>query len=177
MSMGILGIPIPDETILTFTGYLISQNKLVFLPSLISAFIGSAIGVSISFLLGNKYGYQIILKHKKFFHIDENKIIKTQKWFNAFGKWFLMFGYFIPGVRHLTALIAGSSKVKFSLFAKYAFTGALLWSTTFLFIGINVGKQWQNLIFDLHQHIKLALLLIIIIVVIVLIFTNYLQKK
>lgn len=177
MSMGILGIPVPDETILTFIGYLISQNKLAFLPSLISAFIGSAIGTSISFLIGNKYGYQIILKHKKFFHIDENKIIKTQKWFNTLGKWLLMFGYFVPGFRHLTALIAGSSKVKFSLFAKYAFAGALVWSTTFLIIGINVGKQWQSLIFYVHQNIILAFLLIALIIVFVLILINYFQKK
>lgn len=43
----------------------------------------------------------------------------------------LIVGYFLPGVRHITAYLAGMSAMKYGKFAAFAYTGALLWSLTF----------------------------------------------
>jgi membrane protein DedA with SNARE-associated domain len=54
-----------------------------------------------------------------------------------------MFGYFLPGVRHLTAYVAGTSQFSFAVFALFAYTGALLWPVTFLSVGYIAGEEWQ----------------------------------
>ena len=40
--LGIIGLPVPDETLLTFTGYLVYQGHLSLPLALLSAFAGSA---------------------------------------------------------------------------------------------------------------------------------------
>jgi len=60
----------------------------------------------------------------------QKRMDTLEHWFEHIGKWALAFGYFIPGVRHLTAIAAGSSGFPFPVFAKYAYGGALLWTET-----------------------------------------------
>jgi membrane protein DedA with SNARE-associated domain len=43
---GIVGIPVPDETLLVFTGYLIFKHELDPLPAFASGFLGSICGIS-----------------------------------------------------------------------------------------------------------------------------------
>ena len=60
------------------------------------------------------------------------------------GGWSLTFGYFIAGVRHLTALAAGMAKYEPPKFAGYAFSGALLWTSTFIGLGYYLGERWHE---------------------------------
>jgi len=51
------------------------------------------------------------------------------------GKWGLLFGFFLPGVRHLIGFGAGIAKLPVSVFALLAFAGAFMWSVTFVTAG------------------------------------------
>lgn len=177
MALGIIGLPIPDETILTFAGYLISQNTLHFIPTLISSYLGSISGISISFLIGRKFGLNFLHKHGNFFHITEDRIHKTKKWFEGYGEWLFLFGYFIPGVRHLTAIIAGSADTKYSKFALFAYAGGLIWSITFVTIGFTFGKRWSLIIEEIHKHIIIVVLIILILLIIYFILKNRVFNK
>ena len=46
-----------------------------------------------------------------------------------------MFGYFIPGVRHLTGYIAGTTALEYRHFAVFAYTGGVAWVLAFIAIG------------------------------------------
>ena len=50
--LGIVGLPIPDETLLTFAGYLVFRNHLKLTPVYAAAFLGSICGITISYGLG-----------------------------------------------------------------------------------------------------------------------------
>ena len=60
-----------------------------------------------------------------------------------FGKWTLPLGYFVAGVRHFTALIAGMTHLPFRIFALYAWPGGLVWVTSFVLLGYFLGSQWE----------------------------------
>nr|WP_306298940.1 DedA family protein [Bacillus sp. OV166] len=77
-------------------------------------------------------------------HITEQKINRTKKLFRKFGPYLLLLGYFIPGVRHLTAYIAAVNLFPFRKFAVYAFMGALIWSITFITLGRILGENWTS---------------------------------
>lgn len=176
MALGIVGLPIPDETILTFSGYLISQNNLQLIPTIISAYLGSISGISISFFIGRKFGLNFLHKHGRLFHINDEKIQKTKNWFEGYGEWLFLFGYFIPGVRHLTALIAGSADTKYSKFALFAYTGGLIWSLTFIIIGFNVGVEWNNILENIHRHTLLIIGIIASLIILFFIVKGVSQK-
>ena len=46
--LGIVGLPVPDEWLLTFAGYLIFTNHLRAIPTLAAAMIGSMCGITAS---------------------------------------------------------------------------------------------------------------------------------
>jgi membrane protein DedA with SNARE-associated domain len=61
------------------------------------------------------------------------------------GHWALAFGYFIVGVRHVTAIVAGMSKLQFRSFALYAWSGGAVWVLSFILLGYTFGEQWRSI--------------------------------
>src|ERR1043166_2940521 len=96
--LGIVGLPVPDETLLTFTGFLIFKHQLSGPPAFAAAFLGSACGITLSFMLGRKFGLKLLHKYGRYIHFNEDRLQKVHYWFERIGKWALTFGYFIPGV-------------------------------------------------------------------------------
>lgn len=158
MALGIVGLPIPDETILTVSGFFVFQRHLHFIPTIASAFFGSATGITISYLIGKKFGTLAIKKFQPFLHINEEKLDKTKKWFDKSGGWILFAGYFIPVVRHLTAIVAGSMKTKYTSFMGYAYSGCLLWVNTFVTLGYFSGKNWEKIKDNIQDNILLLVI-------------------
>ncbi len=139
---GIIGLPIPDETLMTFSGYLVFKGYLHIAPTVASAFFGSICGMTVNYLLGLTGGYALIVRYGHWVHITQERIDRVHGWLEHRGRWGLFFGYFIPGVRHLSALVAGTSRVRYSLFATFAYAGGLAWSTSFIAAGFFLGKEW-----------------------------------
>ncbi len=141
--LGIVGLPVPDETLLTFTGYLIYKGHLSPLLAFASAFGGSASGITLSYVLGRKFGIALLHRFGKYLHLTPELREGAHLWFERVGHWALTFGYFLPGVRHLTAYAAGISELEPSSFALFAYVGAAVWVTTFLSLGYFLGERWQ----------------------------------
>jgi membrane protein DedA with SNARE-associated domain len=77
---------------------------------------------------------------------------RVHRWFQKAGEWLLAFGYFIPGVRHFTALVAGASELDFRSFALFAWAGAAVWVAFFLLLGYLVGENWQSAMALVHRY-------------------------
>ncbi|MFK2827083.1 DedA family protein [Bacillus sp. B190/17] len=148
---GVIGLPVPDEILLTYVGYLVFQGKMSYGLAVISAFIGACGGISISYLLGNKLGVPFLRKFGPRFHLTEKRMNKTQQLFERFGPYLLFIGYFIPGVRHLTAYLAGINCLSYKRFALFAYSGAAFWGFTFITLGRELGKKWHTVEFYFDQ--------------------------
>ena len=129
---GIVGLPVPDETLLTFAGYLIYRGTFSLPLAFASAAAGSACGMTISYTLGRVLGLAVLHRYGKYLHLTPERLARAHAWFERVGHWALTVGYFIPGVRHLTAYAAGMSEVAPHQFALFAYAGTILWVTTFL---------------------------------------------
>ncbi len=142
LMLGIVGLPLPDEILLTSVGYLIFSKILHPLPAAGAAFLGSVCGITVSYFLGRALGLPLIEKYGWVVNLRARHVDKVRRWFNRIGKWTLTVGYFFPGVRHFTGFVAGTSKLQVSVFAGYAYLGALLWALTFISLGYFVGEEW-----------------------------------
>lgn len=170
---GIIGLPIPDEVLLTYVGYNIFQGKMDFFPSLLSASSGAITGITVSYFLGIKFGLPLLQKYGPIFHITNEKITKTKTQFSKFGPYFLFIGYFVPGVRHLTAYLAGINSFSFKRFALYAYSGAILWSFSFITLGRVLGENWHYVILYMSKY----KIVIIPVIILSLIVTGFVYKR
>ena len=142
--LGIVGLPIPDETLLTFAGYLIFRGKLQPVPTYLAALSGSMCGITLSYTLGRLTGYFLLEKYGAKLHIKMEHIHRVHDWFGKIGGLTLTFGYYVPGVRHLTAYVAGASELEVRTFAPFAYAGAVLWSASFIALGYYLGEGWRR---------------------------------
>jgi membrane protein DedA with SNARE-associated domain len=155
LALGVIGLPVPNETLLTLAGALVRKGELSLVPTLIAACAGNVSGVTTSYLIGR-------FASKTFLHNHFQRATEVlEKWFERIGKWALTFGYFIPGVRHFTALGAGSSGFSFPMFARYAYSGAILWTVLFLALGYFIGPHLPTSFQQFHQK-RLAAIVIVV---------------
>ncbi len=133
--LGIVGLPIPDETLLTLSGWLIAKGQLNPISTVLFAIVGSICGITISYWLGRNTGTWLLKKYGPKFKFTEKRVQHVHRWYERIGKWSLVVGYFVPLVRHLTGYVAGSLQLTFKEFAIFAYAGALIWSLLFLGLG------------------------------------------
>jgi membrane protein DedA with SNARE-associated domain len=150
--LGIVGLPVPDETLLVISGYLISRGRLDAAATFAAGFAGSVCGISVSYLIGRTAGHAAVNRYGRFVHLTNERLDRVHRWFQRTGEWLLAIGYFIPGVRHFTALVAGMSELEYPTFALFAYSGAAVWVATFLVIGYFVGENWQAAIGLIHEY-------------------------
>lgn len=143
LTLGILALPVPEETLMVIAGVLMNKGELQIPHTVAAAFLGSLCGISLSYLLGRTAGHFLIQRYGKWIGVGQKQLDRAHAWFERFGKWTLFIGYFIPGVRHFTGFTAGSTELNFKEFALYAYTGAIIWVSTFLSIGYFFGDYWS----------------------------------
>ena len=153
LMLGIVGLPVPDETLLTFTGYLVFRGNLRLPLAFAAALTGSGCGITISYLIGRTFGLKAIHRYGRYVRIREEHVEKAHAWFRRAGHWSLTLGYFMPGVRHLTAFAAGMSALEAPQFALFAYTGAVLWVSAFLSLGYFLGDRWEAVEHNIHHYL------------------------
>lgn len=163
--LGIVGLPIPDETLLVFSGYLISQRRFHPAIAFASGFAGAVCGISLSYYIGRTLGHRAVTRYGRYLHLTPERLDRVHRWFQHMGEWLLAIGYFVPGVRHFTALTAGISELEFPRFALFAYSGAAIWVATFLAVGYFVGENWRATLSLVERYRFVALLALIVLVI------------
>lgn len=162
--LGIVGLPVPDEWLLLFAGYLVEHGELSLFPAVLTAAAGAAAGISVSYLLGRGPGRLLVDRWGFLFRLDRGRLDRVRGWYDRRGRWLLTFGFYLPGIRHLVAIVAGTSAMRWPEFALFAYAGALLWAATFVLCGYWLGEAWRGLAEQLrsHQLVAIAVLAVLL---------------
>ncbi|HEX3012191.1 MAG TPA: DedA family protein [Syntrophomonadaceae bacterium] len=164
LALGVFGLPVPDEFLLIFSGYLVYTGKLKFIPIIIAAFIGSIIGITVTYLLGFFVGKSAINKFTRL-GITEKRLARVHKWFDKFGKLVIPAGYFIPAIRSMIAFFAAVSFMPYREFAVCAYPGGFFWIVLYICVGWYLGKDWVAARSLVHHFNNLGLGLFILIMI------------
>jgi membrane protein DedA with SNARE-associated domain len=149
---GIVGFPVPDQLLLIISGYLVLTRSLSMTPTLIAAVLGSICGITLSYFLGRGSGSY--LSKTRF---AGSRLENARTWFERFGGWTLVFGYFVPGIRNLIGFTSGMMRLKVRFFAPYAYAGAIVSSLTCVGLGYFLGSQASWVLTSLGRFALLAI--------------------
>lgn len=139
--LGIVGLPLPDETLLTLVGYMIYRGYLSFFPAIGAGIFGASAGITLSYLIGARLGRPAVLRFGRFFRITDREISRSQDMIRKYGGFVLFVALFIPGVRHVAAIGAGLGGMGFARFAFPAYLGVFVWVTLFITLGRFAGPR------------------------------------
>jgi membrane protein DedA with SNARE-associated domain len=160
LMFGIIGIPIPDELLMAFVGFLVWKGELHYFTAVLVGSLGSFTGMTLSYFIGAKVGTPILEKYGPKVHITPERVEKVHRWFERFGKLTVTIGYFVPGFRHLTSFTAGIGHWEYGVFTLYALPGAFLWVFTFVTLGKFLGRHWRVFTESLHHYMLVTSLVV-----------------
>ncbi|GIO27544.1 DedA family protein [Ornithinibacillus bavariensis] len=160
LTLGVIGLPIPDEVLMTYLGYITSTGKMSYLLTVLFGVAGSIVGITISYILGIKLGEPFIRKYGPKFFIKEKAVKRTKLLFHKHGAYMLFACYFIPGVRHVAAYLAGITGYKYRPFALFAYSGAVVWVLVFVTLGNRLGSHWEIIFSFISRYTKIMLIIL-----------------
>jgi membrane protein DedA with SNARE-associated domain len=176
LGLGIVGLPVPDETLMAYAGFLVFNGKLNYFYTIMVSFMGTSCGITLGYFLGRSFGNPFIRRYASKMHVNQDDIQDAENLYNKYGKFALFIGYFIPGIRHLTAIFAGVSLMPYRTFALFAYTGGFLWTITLVSFGYFLGEKWHYVYMYSHRFI-IPLVLLSIVVLIIGIYWKTVKAK
>ena len=141
-----IGLFIPGSTIILFMGALAAKGYFDLGDLLWFAAIGAVLGDNINYFIGKKYGFKFFKNDFWFFKTAYLK--KGKEFFKKHGSKSVFIGRFIPSIKEVMPLIAGTFGMKKLPFAVWNILGAIGWSLAWVLSGyffaqsLNLAKTW-----------------------------------
>ena len=139
-------LPVPSEAVLPFAGYLVAQGQMNLITVIIIATLGTIAGALISYFIGKCLGKEIVLRYGKYFFISKKELETAHGWFDTHGDKTIFLCRFIPIIRHVISLPAGTAQMPLKKFIAYTALGGLCWNTILVFVGIQLQKNWSTIL-------------------------------
>jgi membrane protein DedA with SNARE-associated domain len=133
-------IPLPSEVVVPPAAYVAYSGQMnIFLIILFST-LGCDIGALVNYGLARWLGRPIVYKfaNSRFGHfcmLNEQKVYKSESFFQHHGAISTFVGRLMPAVRHLISIPAGLSKMKLSTFIIFTTLGSLIWNSILAIAG------------------------------------------
>lgn len=134
-----VGMPVPEEMILSLAGYLSWRGDL-WLPIVLAVGIMSAIsGDNLGYWLGRRYGSAAIDRYGRRLLLTPRRLKSARGFVARYGSIAVFFARFVPGLRFLAGPTAGAMGLRFSSFFVSNVLGASLYVPVEVGIGYAIG--------------------------------------
>jgi membrane protein DedA with SNARE-associated domain len=174
--LGVIGLPLPVEGLLAYVGYQAYQGKVSILYALSVAILGGMVATLLGYGIVHIIGIAATKKHIRYFYPESATKAYLVSSFKRVGKWGLVFGYFLPVIRHLLGPLAAVLEFDFFDFLVLSSLGCTIWSATFFMIGGVAGKDWATFSPGL-QHFLVGLSLFTVLLGLVFFFIKLRKFK
>ena len=132
--------PVPSELVMIPAGYLAATGQLNPVLCVLAGTVGSVIGASANYLLGEYVGRAFLLRYGKYLLIDAQKYHEAEAMFLRNARMATFIGRLLPVVRHLISLPAGIFGMPWPAFLLITALGAGLWCTVLVALGYFLGE-------------------------------------
>jgi membrane protein DedA with SNARE-associated domain len=137
--------PIPSEVVMPFAGYLVHQLQMNMPLVLLVALLGSIAGSLLSYALGLYGGRPIVERYGRWFLLGPKELAWTDAFFARWGALAVFAGRFIPVVRHVISIPAGTARMPLRKFLPPTAAGAFAWNAFLAYMGLQLGPSWDSL--------------------------------
>jgi membrane protein DedA with SNARE-associated domain len=169
-------VPVPSEFVVTPAAYHAATGQLDVWLVILFATIGADIGASINYVVALYVGRPVIYRFAnsrwgKMCLLNEEKVKKSEKYFDDHGIVATLTGRLIPGIRHLISIPAGLARMHYGKFLLYTTIGAGAWHGILAALGwylhtIVPEEQLNDKISEYAEYIKIVILALVVIAIV-----------
>lgn len=175
-------IPVPSELVVSPAAYHAAGGNLNIWLIILFATIGADCGATINYLAGYYLGRPIIYrfansKWGKMCLLNQEKVEKSERYFDEHGMVATITGRLVIGVRHLISIPAGLAKMNYWRFLLFTTIGAGLWNIILAALGWWMHSfvpedQLGEKIEEYGDYIKYAILIMVAVAICVVLWRN-----
>ena len=168
-------VPVPSEFVVTPAAYHAAGGNLDVFLVILFATIGADLGASINYVVAYYVGRPVIYrfansKWGKMCLLNQEKVEKSEKYFDDHGIVATLTGRLIPGIRHLISIPAGLAKMNYWKFLLYTTIGAGCWHAILAGLGwylhtIVPEEQLNDKIEEYAEYIKIFIIALVVIAI------------
>ena len=180
-------VPVPSEFVVTPAAYHAAGGQLDVWLALLAATIGADLGASINYIVALYVGRPVIYRFAnsrwgKMCLLNQEKVEKSERYFDDHGIVATLTGRLIPGIRHLISIPAGLARMTYWKFLLYTTIGAGAWHSILAALGwylhaIVPEDQLNDKIAEYAEYIKLVIIALVIAAIVWFVVTKYLKRK
>lgn len=180
-------VPVPSEFVVTPAAYHAASGQLDIWLVILFATIGAGLGASINYVVALYVGRPVIYKFAnskwgKMCLLNQEKVEKSERYFDEHGIVATLTGRLIPGIRHLISIPAGLARMNYWKFLLYTTIGAGCWHAILAGLGwylhaIVPEEQLNDKISEYAEYIKLIILALVIAALVWFVVKALLKRK
>jgi membrane-associated protein len=144
------GLPASGDVVLFAGGWLANLERAALPLVMLSGFAGALTSDNAVYWIGRIGGRPLIDRVLKIrllhFLINEKTLAKVERYFESHGGKMVFVGRFGPGLRSMTPLFAGVSRMKYYKFLPYNLSAAAVWAVAYSLVGYAFGAYWSDLL-------------------------------
>jgi membrane protein DedA with SNARE-associated domain len=177
MVMESMVFPVPSEAVLPPAGWLAYEGTMNFWVALAVATLGTIVGSLLSYAMG-LYGVRPFLeRYGKYVLVSPHHLDLTHRFFDRRGAAFAVFlSRFVPVVRHLISIPAGSARMPLVPFVVATAVGGGLWNLILLYAGFKLGENWEQVTATVEAY-KVPILALALLAVLGVVAFYWLKKR
>ena len=161
-------LPAASELVMVYSGAIAAgafagQDVVVFgerLESGLGAYVAMALAGTIGYTIGSVGGWAIGLyggrpfleRRGRWFHLNEARIDKAERWFERWGQLAVFLGRVTPVVRSFISIPGGVFRLALGPYTLLTLVGSALWCFAFAGAGYALGSAWE----DFHHAFRYA---------------------
>jgi membrane protein DedA with SNARE-associated domain len=144
------GLPASGDVVLFAGGWFANVGRAALALVMLSGFAGALASDNTVYWIGRLGGRPLIdgVLKMRFLHflINEKSLARVERSFEAHGGKMVFVGRFGPGLRSMTPLFAGVSRMKYFRFLPYNLSAAAVWAVGYTLVGYTFGAYWSDLL-------------------------------
>jgi membrane protein DedA with SNARE-associated domain len=158
-----VGIPLPAEAALMAAAFFAAKTNQLNIWTLIAAGIGAAIvGEIVGFWIGRAFGHQLLTTYGGRLGLTQGRMRVGQWLFAQYGGTFVFTARFLPFLRNIAAVLAGSNHMGPYAFYFASATAAIIWVMGYGLAAYAFGEAFMNLASPLAVSLGLTMGLLIL---------------
>ena len=173
-----LGLPLPGESTLIASSIAAGAGKLSIWHVVIPAYVAAVLGDNIGYLIGRKYGKAVIHRYGDRIGVTDEKYEKAEAITARYGSLMVIGARFVPLLRQINGLVAGSAGMHWAAFLGANLVGAALWVGVWSVLAYRLGHDVSIVPWIWHHLAVVAMVVIpVLLLVIALLYRRLRAKK
>ena len=144
------GLPASGDVVLFAGGWMSNEGKIKLPLVMLSGFGGALLSDNAMYWIGRTGGRPLVNRISKTpllrFVISQKNLAKVEKFFAAHGGKSVFLGRFGPGLRSMTPLFSGVSRMSYRKFLPYNLAAVAVWAVAYTIVGYAFGEYWSALL-------------------------------